>query len=75
MHRFGHPPIHRSIHPSIHRSGGGPGHHLLNLGHGVIQGTPEESVGFLVDEAKLFGVEAAKESRELLVAEDASLVV
>eukprot|EP00614_Pseudopedinella_elastica_P018061 CAMPEP_0172646098 /NCGR_PEP_ID=MMETSP1068-20121228/240062_1 /TAXON_ID=35684 /ORGANISM="Pseudopedinella elastica, Strain CCMP716" /LENGTH=384 /DNA_ID=CAMNT_0013460349 /DNA_START=33 /DNA_END=1187 /DNA_ORIENTATION=- len=35
-------------------SGGGPGHHLLNLGHGVIQGTPEESVGWLVDEAKNF---------------------
>jgi len=35
-------------------AGGGPGHHLLNLGHGVIQGTPEESVGFLVDEAKTF---------------------
>jgi len=33
---------------------GGPGHHLLNVGHGVMQGTPEESVGWLVDEAKNF---------------------
>lgn len=29
---------------------GGPGKHLLNLGHGVMQGTPEEAVGWLVDE-------------------------
>ena len=35
-------------------AGGGPGGHLLNLGHGVIQGTPEPSVGWLVDEAKTF---------------------
>lgn len=31
---------------------GGPGKHLLNLGHGVMQGTPEEAVGWLVDECK-----------------------
>ena len=35
-------------------AGGGPGRHLLNLGHGVIQGTPEPAVGWLVDEAKTF---------------------
>ena len=29
-------------------------HHVLNLGHGVIQETPEEAVGFFVDEAKKF---------------------
>lgn len=33
---------------------GGPGQHLLNLGHGVMQGTPEEAVGWLVDECKRY---------------------
>lgn len=33
---------------------GGPGHHLLNLGHGVMQGTPEEAVKWLVDECKRY---------------------
>jgi uroporphyrinogen decarboxylase len=33
---------------------GGPGMHLLNLGHGVMQGTPEEAVGWLVDEVKRY---------------------
>lgn len=33
---------------------GGPGKHLLNLGHGVCQGTPEEAVAAFVDEAKHF---------------------
>lgn len=33
---------------------GGPGRHLLNLGHGVMQGTPEEAVGWLVDECKRY---------------------
>ncbi|KAL7561938.1 hypothetical protein ACA910_022496 [Epithemia clementina (nom. ined.)] len=33
---------------------GGPGSHLLNLGHGVMQGTPEEAVKWLVDEAKRY---------------------
>merc|ERR1712166_1516360 len=31
---------------------GGPGRHILNLGHGVMQGTPEQSVMWLVDEAQ-----------------------
>merc|ERR1711862_471458 len=35
---------------------GGPGMHLLNLGHGVMQGTPEEAVGWLVDECKRYRV-------------------
>jgi uroporphyrinogen-III decarboxylase len=26
----------------------------LNLGHGVMQGTPEEAVGWLVDECKRY---------------------
>jgi len=33
---------------------GGPGKHLLNLGHGVMQGTPEEAVGWLINEAKSY---------------------
>jgi uroporphyrinogen decarboxylase len=33
---------------------GGPGHHLLNLGHGVMQGTPEIAVQWLVDEVKRY---------------------
>uniref|UniRef100_A0A7S2UL39 Uroporphyrinogen decarboxylase n=1 Tax=Attheya septentrionalis TaxID=420275 RepID=A0A7S2UL39_9STRA len=33
---------------------GGPGKHLMNLGHGVMQGTPEEAVGWLVDECKRY---------------------
>ena len=34
---------------------GGPGNrHLLNLGHGVMQGTPECNVRYLVDEAKRY---------------------
>lgn len=33
---------------------GGPGMHLLNLGHGVMQGTPEDAVGWLVDEVKRY---------------------
>ena len=33
---------------------GGPGKHLLNLGHGVMQGTPEEVAGWLVDECKRY---------------------
>lgn len=39
---------------------GGPGKHLMNLGHGVMQGTPEEAVGWLVDECKRYkGKESA----------------
>jgi uroporphyrinogen-III decarboxylase len=33
---------------------GGPGCHLMNVGHGVMQGTPEESVGYFVDECKAY---------------------
>ena len=31
---------------------GGPGAHLMNLGHGVLQGTPEAAVAAFVDECK-----------------------
>ncbi|CAK9072142.1 unnamed protein product [Durusdinium trenchii] len=33
---------------------GGPGRHILNLGHGVLQGTPEENVLYFVDEAQSY---------------------
>ena len=47
--------IERAVRDCIDKAGG-PGSHLLNLGHGVMQGTPEESVKWLVDEAKRYGV-------------------
>lgn len=34
---------------------GGPGKHIMNLGHGVLQGTPEENVGFFVEESQTYG--------------------
>lgn len=33
---------------------GGPGKHIMNLGHGVLQGTPEENVHFFVEEAQTY---------------------
>lgn len=33
---------------------GGPGSFILNLGHGVLQGTPEENVAFFVEEAQTY---------------------
>jgi len=33
---------------------GGPGRHIMNLGHGVLQGTPEENVGYFVEEAQSY---------------------
>mmetsp|Transcript_100096 Transcript_100096/g.288994 ORF Transcript_100096/g.288994 Transcript_100096/m.288994 type:complete len:230 (+) Transcript_100096:1-690(+) len=33
---------------------GGPGRHIMNLGHGVLQGTPEENVSFFVEEAQMY---------------------
>ena len=45
--------IEQSVRDCIDKAGG-PGKHLLNLGHGVMQGTPEEAVGWLVDECKRY---------------------
>jgi len=45
--------IEQAVRDCIDRAGG-PGKHLLNLGHGVMQGTPEEAVGWLVDECKRY---------------------
>eukprot|EP00933_Yihiella_yeosuensis_P031845 TRINITY_DN25449_c0_g1_i1.p1 TRINITY_DN25449_c0_g1~~TRINITY_DN25449_c0_g1_i1.p1 ORF type:complete len:479 (+),score=85.86 TRINITY_DN25449_c0_g1_i1:86-1438(+) len=33
---------------------GGPGKHIMNLGHGVLQGTPEENVLYFVEEAQTY---------------------
>ena len=45
--------ITEAVHQNI-RDAGGKGKHLLNLGHGVLQGTPEASVQAFVDAAKSF---------------------
>jgi len=45
--------ITEAVHQNI-RDAGGKGKHLLNLGHGVLQGTPEDSVQAFVDAAKSF---------------------
>jgi len=45
--------ITEAVHENI-RAAGGKGKHLLNLGHGVLQGTPEESVAAFVNAAKTF---------------------
>jgi len=44
--------IRESVRECITKAGGHS--HILNLGHGVIEATPEESVGYFVDEAKRF---------------------
>jgi uroporphyrinogen decarboxylase len=44
--------IEQAVRDCIDKAGGPGNKHLLNLGHGVMQGTPEEAVGWLVDECK-----------------------
>eukprot|EP00548_Thalassiothrix_antarctica_P002243 CAMPEP_0194134452 /NCGR_PEP_ID=MMETSP0152-20130528/4523_1 /TAXON_ID=1049557 /ORGANISM="Thalassiothrix antarctica, Strain L6-D1" /LENGTH=421 /DNA_ID=CAMNT_0038830183 /DNA_START=98 /DNA_END=1363 /DNA_ORIENTATION=- len=46
--------IEHAVRENIDKAGG-PGKHLLNLGHGVMQGTPEIAVKWLVDECKRYG--------------------
>ena len=36
----------------VEGAGGAGNRHVMNLGHGVRQGTPEAAVGWAVDEAK-----------------------
>ncbi len=45
--------IEKAVRECIDKAGG-PGKHLLNLGHGVMQGTIEEAVGGLVDECRRY---------------------
>jgi len=46
--------IEEAVRECIDKAGGPGNKHLLNLGHGVMQGTPEEAVGWLVDECKRY---------------------
>lgn len=43
-----------TIRENVHRClrQGGPQHHILNVGHGVVQGTPEENVGLFCQLAR-----------------------
>lgn len=46
--------IEQAVRDCIDKAGGPGSKHLLNLGHGVMQGTPEEAVGWLIDEVKRY---------------------
>jgi uroporphyrinogen decarboxylase len=46
--------IEQAVRDCIDRAGGPGNRHLLNLGHGVMQGTPEIAVQWLVDEVKRY---------------------
>jgi uroporphyrinogen decarboxylase len=46
--------IERAVRVCIDKAGGPGNRHILNLGHGVMQGTPEENVKYLVDECKRY---------------------
>jgi uroporphyrinogen decarboxylase len=50
--------IEQAVRDCIDKAGGPGSKHLLNLGHGVMQGTPEEAVGWLVDEVKRYSSKA-----------------
>lgn len=52
--------IEQAVRDCIDKAGGPGNRHVLNLGHGVMQGTPEEAVGWLIDEAKRYTVAATK---------------
>jgi uroporphyrinogen decarboxylase len=46
--------IEMAVKDCIDRAGGPGNRHVLNLGHGVMQGTPEENVKYLVDACKSY---------------------
>jgi len=46
--------IETAVRRCIDKAGGPGNRHVLNLGHGVMQGTPEEAVGWFIDEAKRY---------------------
>jgi uroporphyrinogen decarboxylase len=46
--------IEQAVRDCIDKAGGPGNRHLLNLGHGVMQGTPECNVKYLVDECKRY---------------------
>jgi len=51
------------IEAEVHRvlSEAGPRGHILNVGHGVVQGTPEENVGYFCELARQSGQFFAKQ--------------
>jgi uroporphyrinogen decarboxylase len=52
---FGRPEqIEQAVRDCIDKVGGPGNKHLLNLGHGVMQGTPEIDVRWLMDECKRY---------------------
>jgi uroporphyrinogen decarboxylase len=46
--------IEAAVRECIDKAGGPGNRHLFNLGHGVMQGTPEANVQYLVDECKRY---------------------
>jgi uroporphyrinogen decarboxylase len=46
--------IEQAVRDCIDKAGGPGNRHLLNLGHGVMQGTPECNVRYLIDECKRY---------------------
>jgi len=46
--------IEQAVRDCIDKAGGPGNAHVLNLGHGVMQGTPEQAVQWLVDECKRY---------------------
>jgi hypothetical protein len=44
----------------------GPQGHILNVGHGVVQGTPEENVGLFCELARQSGALFAANKKELV---------
>ena len=56
--------IEQAVRDCIDKAGGPGNKHLLNLGHGVMQGTPEIAVQWLVDEAKRYTRAAASEKND-----------
>eukprot|EP00894_Picocystis_sp_ML_P002844 jgi/Pico_ML_1/53361/g3922.t1 len=61
--------IKEAVHDCLHRAQPGP--HILNVGHGVVQGTPEEAVRYFVQVAKESGPQhgyVGQVDRDLLTA-------
>lgn len=58
--------IRRNVQQTLLQAGGA--RHILNVGHGVVQGTPEENVGLFCQLARESGGVAQPEAEPLLVA-------
>jgi hypothetical protein len=57
---------HDVIEAEVHRvlAEAGPKGHILNVGHGVVQGTPEENVGYFCELARQSGAFFAKQQQQ-----------